>query len=63
MTRARIRAIAAATTIALAALLALQGYWLWRGYHDARAAFERQVDLALSGFANASIPATRSPTR
>jgi len=49
MTRARIRAIAAATTMSLAALLALQGYWLWRGYHDARAAFERQVDLALSG--------------
>ncbi len=47
MTLARIRAIAAATTISLAALLVLQGYWLWRGYRDARAAFERQVDVAL----------------
>ncbi len=47
MTLARIRAIAAATTISLAALLALQGYWLWRGYRDARAAFERQIDVAL----------------
>ncbi len=48
MTLARIRAIAAATTISLAALLALQAYWLWRGYRDARAAFERQVDVVLS---------------
>lgn len=48
MTLARIRAIAAATTISLAALLALQAYWLWRGYRDARAAFERHVDVALS---------------
>lgn len=49
MTLARIRVIAATTIISLAALLALQGYWLWRGYREARAAFERQVDVALSG--------------
>ena len=49
MTVGRIRAIAAATTISLAALLVMQGYWLWRGYHDARAAFERQVDVVLGG--------------
>ena len=48
MTVGRIRAIATATTISLAALLVLQGYWLWRGYNDAREAFERQVDVVLS---------------
>jgi two-component sensor histidine kinase len=48
MTVGRIRAIATATTISLAALLLLQGYWLWRGYNDARDAFERQVDVVLS---------------
>jgi two-component system phosphate regulon sensor histidine kinase PhoR len=48
MTLARIRAIAAATTISIAALLLLQGYWLLRGYRDARAAFDRQVDVVLS---------------
>ncbi|MGH7694502.1 MAG: sensor histidine kinase, partial [Gemmatimonadaceae bacterium] len=47
MTVGRIRAIATATTISLAALLVLQGYWLWRGYRDARAAFQRQVDVVL----------------
>ncbi len=48
MTVGRIRAIATATTISLAALLVMQGYWLWRGYRDAREAFERQVDVVLS---------------
>ncbi|MGH7712150.1 MAG: sensor histidine kinase [Gemmatimonadaceae bacterium] len=48
MTLARIRAIAVATTISLAGLLVLQGYWIWRGYSDARAAFESQVDALLA---------------
>src|SRR5574341_580510 len=47
MTSARIRVIVFVTTLSLAALLGLQGYWLWRSYSDARAAFERQVDVAL----------------
>jgi two-component system phosphate regulon sensor histidine kinase PhoR len=49
MNPAGIRIVAAATTLCLAGLLVLQGHWLWRGYDDARARFDRRIDALLAG--------------
>jgi len=44
----RLRLLAMATVLSLVGLLSLQGRWLWFSYRDARASFERRVDVLLS---------------
>ena len=47
VTTGQLRLTIFATAVSLLGLLGLQGRALWLGYRDARAAFERQVDLLL----------------